>query len=97
MPWPQTPTLEPSRARWISQSLIRRGRGGFRPDRPHAVVPLAHDRCPLCGSGIETDEARQDALLRHGGFGATLRIRRLRCPGCGWTVGAELAEERPPR
>lgn len=97
MAWPDTPTIEPSPARWVPQSEVREGRGRFRPDEPHAIVAMAAETCPMCAAPIEADVARQDALLRHGGYGATRRTTRLRCPSCAWTTGAQVDEERPPR
>lgn len=95
--WPDTPTIERSEARWTPQSLVRLGRGPFRPDHPHHIIPLFDTDCPVCHSATIADVARMDALFRHGGFGATLRTTRRRCPSCAWALVTEIAEERPPR
>lgn len=94
MSWPQTATLERSRARWVPQARIRRG--ATCPE-PCAVLPLPGPACAACGSPTVADLSRMDALFRHGGYGATLRTVRRFCPACGWAVVAEQSEERPPR
>lgn len=97
MAWPDTPTVERSRARWVSQYLIRRGLSVMGTDRPHAVVPLTDMACPVCAGPTVADVARMDALFFHGGYGATMRTTRRRCPVCGWALVSEITEECPPR
>lgn len=75
----------------------RRRRARFDPDRPHALVLVDPTVCPSCAGPAVVEVARQDALLRHGGHGATLRVERRVCRRCGWSVGPFTAEERPPR
>lgn len=76
----------------------KRKRPRFDPTRPHALVhvPTA-DGCPSCGGPVSVDVWRQDALLVHGGHGATERVERRYCVACGWDRDADRAEERPPR
>lgn len=74
-----------------------RRRRRFDPDAPHQLVAVDPEVCPACGSPTVASEARVDALLRHGGHGATLRTVRRSCPVCPWAIVAETAEERPPR
>ena len=54
------------------------------------------DRCPRCGATVHEQTIRQDALLRHGGHGATEKTVTRSC-GCGWSLTVEVSEERPPR
>lgn len=60
------------------------------------LVPTVLQRCP-CGERMEREVIRQDALLRHGGYGGTQRIETDVCPQCGTTRPVAVATERPPR
>lgn len=48
------------------------------------LVALPTDRCPQCAGKLVLWAWWQPPLLRHGGYGATLRVRARRCPPCGW-------------
>lgn len=69
----------------------------FRPSEPHALVHVPTDRCPDCGEPTAVDVWHQDALLVHGGHGATERVERRYCVACGWDRQADRGEERPPK
>lgn len=62
-----------------------------------ALVVLDTLCCPLCGKALEEVESHQDALLRHGGYGATTRTVHRFCLPCRWGYDAERQEVRPPR
>lgn len=73
-------------------------RRGFDPRAPHALVHVPTDQqCPTCGANVQVDTWRQDALLIHGGHGATERVERRHCTACGWDQPADRGDERPPR
>lgn len=75
----------------FGETVKRRRHGG-----PAAVehVPTV-DRCPRCGSTISERTVSQDALVRHGGHGATQATTTRRCR-CGWSMTSEVSEVRPP-
>lgn len=65
-----------------------------------ALVPVDTSACPACGAPTAEKSAHEDALLRHGGHGATRTTRIVHCsrsPGCPWVLAAEVGETRPPR
>lgn len=62
-----------------------------------ALVLLDTAVCPLCGAALTEVESFQDALLRHGGYGATTRTVHRFCVPCRWGYDAERQEVRPPR
>lgn len=74
-----------------------RDRRWFDPDRPHHLAPLDPGACPACGARLVVQSSVQDALLRHGGHGASLRTTTRACPACRWASAPERSEERPPR
>lgn len=59
------------------------------------LVPLRHDRCPDCDGCLGQLVIWQRALLRHAGYGATLRSVVRRCGACGWHMEAERSEVTP--
>lgn len=75
---------------------LDRSRHRFDPDAPHALLPIDPSTCPACGGPLGAETSAQDALFRHGGFGATLRTTAQSCR-CGWRREPTTAEERPPR
>jgi hypothetical protein len=60
------------------------------------LVPVVEQRCP-CGTGMDREVIRQDALLRGGGYGGTKRVETDVCSECGTTRVVAVATERPPR
>lgn len=52
--------------------------------------------CPACGGELDSEQVDEDALLRHGGYGATRTSVRFHC-ACGWTLLRQVSETRPPR
>lgn len=59
------------------------------------LVPLRHDRCPDCDGPLGRLIVWQRALVRHAGYGATLRSVVRRCEVCGWHIEAERTEVTP--
>lgn len=53
--------------------------------------------CPECGFRVEAMTVIQDALLRHGGYGASQRRVYRFCGRCPWSIMFFEGEERPPR
>jgi hypothetical protein len=60
-----------------------------------ALVPVDPTTCPDCGGQLRTIEAAQAALVRHGGYGATLRQTIRYCLGCLYSIHIETTEIRP--
>lgn len=60
------------------------------------LVLVGHDHCPSCGAVPDGLTVHEDALLRHGGHGATRITTTLHCP-CGWSLTVQQHETRPPR
>lgn len=59
------------------------------------IVPVDPHSCPDCQSLLGRLVIWQRALLRHAGYGATLRSVVRRCPACGWHLEAERTEVTP--
>jgi len=74
----------------------RRRRVRFDPDQPHQLALIPGDQCPACGHTTDRETTHQDALLTHGGYGATRTTTWRRCP-CGWALQVDVTETRPPR
>ena len=77
-------------------ALFDAGAKQARHGNTKALVHLAVDECPVCTRTLDRETIEQDGLLRHGGYGATLRSIRSHCP-CGWSLLLEQSEVRPPR
>lgn len=60
-----------------------------------ALVLLDTSTCPLCDAELEEVESHQPALLRHAGYGATVRTLHRFCLPCRWGYEAERQEVRP--
>lgn len=72
---------------------------GWVPERAkmgRALMPIGAD-CPACGAALETVEATEEPLLRHGGYGAARRTTTRLCsdPECRWWLTSEIGEVRP--
>lgn len=80
----------------MSARLFDAGEARPKHGRTRALVALDLSTCPLCGGALEAETIEIDALLRHGGYGATTSSTRLHC-SCGWTLLKEVSETRPPR
>ncbi len=63
-----------------------------------ALVPVGR-WCPNCGAPVVESSVIEDALLRHGGYGASRQTRRLECSQrrCLWGMTLSVSEVRPPR
>lgn len=61
------------------------------------IVVVDPGRCADCGATLELVVVDQPALLRHGGYGATVRTSTRRCsdPECDWQLEFERIEIRP--
>jgi hypothetical protein len=60
-----------------------------------ALVSLPAERCPFCRMPLLSLTYDQPALLRHGGYGGTLRTTLRYCPACPFTRKADRMEVRP--
>ncbi len=62
-----------------------------------ALVVIPPDQCPACGSGVTHENTHQPALLRHGGYGASLKrtLRVCTNDACRWTCEIQSQETRP--
>jgi hypothetical protein len=55
-------------------------------------------RCPSCPAvRLDVLIFEQPAIIRHGGYGATMRHTIRRCRRCGWHLEAERIEVRPQK
>ncbi len=68
----------------------------YRPSEPHELLPVDPLTCPACGTATVDHVSHADALIRHGGYGATLRTVYRMCPSCSWSLVVDVSEERPP-
>lgn len=59
-----------------------------------ALATTPADRCPDCGQPLDTYQADQPALFRHGGYGASERTVVSHC-SCGWFLTRERSEVKP--
>jgi hypothetical protein len=74
-----------------------RSRG--RP-RGRELLPVPRDRCPSCAGALFDWSWSQLSLLRHGGYGAIVRVRMRRCDPCEWELVYavdEVTPRGPPR
>lgn len=83
-------------------SLFDAGPKERRTGTTKALVVQDTDRCPLCLSPLQRESFVEDALLRHGGYGAsrettTAYCSRLLDRWCSWWMTVSVAEVRPPR
>lgn len=62
-----------------------------------ALEAIDPNACPACGWPLKSVESRQPALLRHGGYGATMRVTTLHCSSdeCHWHRQSEQTEVNP--
>lgn len=59
-------------------------------------VPFDRAACPACGAGTVTVGMVEQALFRHGGYGADrVTARRLCRAVCGWALTTEVGEANP--
>lgn len=63
----------------------------------YAVEHCPAGRCPRCATPLIRTTVHQDALIRHGGYGATVTVTRDGCPRCVWSTVTDTGETRPPR
>jgi len=59
------------------------------------IAPFTVGRCPDCDTVLDLVHFDQPAVVRHGGYGATVRTVLRSCPKCGWKLVAERGEVRP--
>lgn len=59
------------------------------------LVPIDPHACPDCDTPLGMLVIWQRALLRHAGYGATLRSVVRRCGSCGWHLESERTEVTP--
>jgi hypothetical protein len=64
-----------------------------------ALVPVSARKCPMCGTATTSQSTHQPALLRHGGYGATMRTTTVNCTNddCRWWLEAERTEVKPDK
>lgn len=60
-----------------------------------SLVALDPDVCPSCGATLSRVSWYQDAILRHGGYGATERRTARVCPSCAWTLPHDVQAVPP--
>jgi hypothetical protein len=60
-----------------------------------ALSVVDPDACPDCGDELAEIGYDQPAVVRHGGYGATIRVRHLACPTCPYQRHHETTETRP--
>lgn len=59
------------------------------------LVPLDPTACPDCGAPLDEITSGQPALLRHGGYGATIQQTIRYCLSCLYSLHVETLEVRP--
>jgi hypothetical protein len=60
-----------------------------------ALVPVTLDRCPACGTALDSRQFGQLSLFFHGGYGATRTTTTLSCVGCSWSLVVDVTETNP--
>lgn len=60
-----------------------------------ALVPVTLDYCPSCGGRLDRGLVAEQALFRHGGYGADRTTTTLACSSCTWTLVIDVTETRP--
>lgn len=60
-----------------------------------ALVPVALTACPECGGPLTESLYAEQALFRHGGYGADRATTTLSCHRCTWTLVIDVTETRP--
>lgn len=66
-----------------------------RPRTSKALVPILLTACPSCGGSLDSALVVEQALFRHGGYGADRSTTTLACEGCTWTLVVDVTETRP--
>jgi len=85
----------------VAVAAIRWDRVAEEVDRIFAArrpdVALDSGFCPVCRHLLEEFTVREDAPIRHGGYGATRTSVHESCPSCGYARLVSVSEERPWR